>query len=100
MVRLSASKEPLSLPIIVIEEHLRAWLAAIHGVNDVHKQIVPYLHLANLVDFLTDWSISDWDESAADVFMRLRRERVRIGTQDLKIASIAIAVTRFSCRRI
>jgi tRNA(fMet)-specific endonuclease VapC len=90
LARLDAA-EPASLPIIVVEEHLRGWLAEIHRVRDVHKQIVPYLRLAKLVDFLSDWPIVDWNEAAADVFTRLRRAKVRIGTQDLKIASLAIA---------
>jgi tRNA(fMet)-specific endonuclease VapC len=29
-------------------------------------------------------------EQAADVFARLRRQRIRIGSQDLKIAAIAL----------
>jgi tRNA(fMet)-specific endonuclease VapC len=39
---------------------------------------------------LTAWEIIRWGEPAADEFKRLRKLRVRIGTQDLKIASIAI----------
>jgi tRNA(fMet)-specific endonuclease VapC len=32
-----------------------------------------------------------WNEPAANVFSRLRASRVRIGTQDLKIAAMALA---------
>ena len=44
-----------------------------------------------LIDFLGDWIIVEWDEPAAATFRRLRAGRVRIGTQDLKIAATAIA---------
>src|SRR5688500_11060473 len=78
------------VPVIAIEEQFRGWLAEIRRTPNVHRQIVPYLRLAKLVDFLRDWQIVDWLEPAADEFRRLRAQRVRIGTQDLKIASIAL----------
>ncbi|MGI8979300.1 MAG: type II toxin-antitoxin system VapC family toxin [Pirellulaceae bacterium] len=89
--RLRASGEPVALPIVTLEEQFRGWLALIRRVNDVHKQIVPYLRFQNLIAFLRNWEIVGWNEPAADEFKRLRAARVRIGTQDLKIASIALA---------
>jgi tRNA(fMet)-specific endonuclease VapC len=32
-----------------------------------------------------------WDADAADILQRLRRQRIRIGTMDLKIASNVMA---------
>jgi tRNA(fMet)-specific endonuclease VapC len=40
---------------------------------------------------LAEWEIVRWSEPAADEFERLRKQRIRIGTQDLKIAAIALA---------
>lgn len=88
--RIDASGEVAAISIISVEEQLRGWLAQIRGARDVHKQIVPYIRLAKLIDFLRDWNVIDWNEPAADHFTRLRKARVRIGTQDLKIASIAL----------
>ena len=68
-----------------------AGLGAIHRVRSTHKQIVPYLRLTKLIDFFSEWPIVPWNEPAADTFDRMRRLRVRIGTQDLKIAAIALA---------
>ena len=39
---------------------------------------------------LVDWEIAPFEERAADRFALLRRQRIRIGTMDLKIASIAL----------
>jgi tRNA(fMet)-specific endonuclease VapC len=91
MARLESADDELGLPIIVVEEQMRGWLAAIHSSRDVYKQVVPYVRLAKLVDFLGSWTIVLWNEPAADEFTALRRSRIRIGTQDLKIASIALA---------
>lgn len=89
--RLRATNDIVALPLVVVEEQLRGWLAQIHRVADVHKQIVPYLRLQKLIDFVNHWKVIGWNEPAADVFKRMRKGRVRIGTVDLKIASTAIS---------
>jgi tRNA(fMet)-specific endonuclease VapC len=91
LARLETVGQEVALPIVVVEEQLRGWLAAIHRARDVHKQVVPYLRLTKLIDFLMDWPLVPWNDPAADFFSRLRKTRVRIGTQDLKIAAIALA---------
>jgi len=89
--RLELSGEMPAIPIISIEEQLRAWLKQIRRLSDVEKQVFPYDRLVRLLDTLAEWEIARWSETAADEFKRLRKQRVRIGTQDLKIAAIAIA---------
>ncbi len=76
--------------IVSVEEGLRGWLAFINRYQDIHKQIPAYFRLGKLFDFLFDWEILLFDFRAAEEFTRLRRERVRIGTLDLKIGSIAL----------
>jgi tRNA(fMet)-specific endonuclease VapC len=88
--KLERAGDSLAIPIVSAEEQLRGWLAKIHKTRKVHDQIVPYLRLANLIDFLSDWQIIYWNEPAADAFTSLRASRVRIGTQDLKIAAITL----------
>jgi tRNA(fMet)-specific endonuclease VapC len=88
--RLESVRDSLAIPIVSVEEHLRAWLAQIHRARGVHHQVVPYARLAKVVEFLADWRIAHWNEPAADTYTRLRAARIRIGTQDLKIASLAL----------
>jgi tRNA(fMet)-specific endonuclease VapC len=79
------------IPVVSVEEQLRAWLAQVHRHRDVNKQIYPYDRLIRLIETLGEWEIARWSEPAAEEFRRLRKARIRVGTQDLKIASIAIA---------
>lgn len=89
--RLLAIDEPVAIPVIAVEEQLRAWLAQVHRVaRDVHEQISPYDRLVRLLQVLGEWDVSRWTEAAADEFVRLRHERIRIGTQDLKIAALSL----------
>lgn len=90
MSRLAEAPEDCAIPIIVVEEHLRSWLAQIRRTTDVHRQVVPYLRLAKLIAYLLNATIVELNEPAADHFKRLRAARVRIGSQDLKIACIAL----------
>jgi tRNA(fMet)-specific endonuclease VapC len=89
--RLQASGEsPFATPVVSVEEQCRGWLSQINRVHDVHKQILPYERFAKLFSFLRDWQINLFNEAAADEFKRLRKERIRIGTRDLKIACTAL----------
>ena len=69
---------------------MRGWLAGIRRARDVVRQVRPYDQLINLVRFFQAWEILRFDENAAKTFRNLRKQRIRIGTLDLKIASIAL----------
>jgi tRNA(fMet)-specific endonuclease VapC len=75
---------------ITPEEQMRGWLSAIHGEPDVHRQVKYYARLTGLFRFFADWRILPFDDLAADMFQSLRGQRIRIGTMDLKIASIVL----------
>src|SRR5260370_16655832 len=68
---------------------IRGWLAIIHRFRDVHRQLPAYARVGQIFDVLSAWEIVPFDEAAADRFVGLRRQRIRISTMDLKIASIA-----------
>jgi tRNA(fMet)-specific endonuclease VapC len=89
--RLEAADEAIACSIVSVEEMLRGWLAVIHRMNDVRRQLPAYHRLGRIIDVLCEWEIMPFDERAADQFSLLRRRRIRIGTMDLKIASIALA---------
>ena len=89
--RLFASPDPdIVTTAITPEEQMRGWLSAIHGQRDVHRQVTYYERLVGLFRFFADWRILPFDDLAADKFQSLRAQRVRIGTMDLKIASIVL----------
>jgi len=75
---------------VSLEEQLRAWLAAIHRSRKVHDQILYYTRLTGLIEFFSRWKILPFNEPAADRFEALRSQGIRIGTMDLKIASVAL----------
>ena len=69
----------------------RLAVAEIRRHQDLHRQISPYAKLQRQVEAFADWIILPWDADSANLFFRFRREGVRLGSLDLKIACITLA---------
>ena len=89
--RLSAGSEDAVVTAITVEEQMRGWLAEIRRRANPADQIAAYDRLVRQVELFASWVILPWDLAAVEWFRRLRDQRIRVGTQDLKIASIALA---------
>jgi hypothetical protein len=50
-----------------------------------------YASLQQLFRFFATWDVLEWNDAAVDEFDALRRAKIRVGTLDLKIASICRA---------
>ena len=80
-----------ALTIVTVEERLRGWLAELARHHEPHRQISAYRKLEWQAGIFHEWIILPWDETAADMFVNLRQQGIRIGTMDLKIACITLA---------
>lgn len=82
--------EVIGVAIVTVEERMRGWLAVIAKEKSALRQVVGYRELALLFAFYDEFEIVPFDEPAARQFDELRRQKLRIGTRDLKIAAIAL----------
>ena len=89
--KLENANDVIATTIISAEEQFRGWLAQIHRQREPHRQIEAYERLHRRIDFFAAWNVLPWDVASANFFQELHGQRVRIGTMDLKIASIALA---------
>lgn len=89
--RLAKQSQPFGTTIISVEEIMRGWMAAIRRVREPGEQVNAYMKLRRLFQFFAVWHVLDFDPAAAQAFERLRIAKIRAGTMDLKIASIALA---------
>ena len=89
--RLCDEEDDVALTVITVEEQLRGWLAMIHQAKLPEEQIHPYDRLEYLVGFFTLWDIQQFDGLAVGEFKNLKKAKLHIGTQDLKIAAIALS---------
>ncbi len=78
--------------IISYEEQTCGWLAYISRARTLSQQIDAYRKLNHHLDTYRGIEVLEFDEKAATEFQRLRNLGVRVGTMDLKIASIVLAL--------
>jgi len=92
--RMSALGVANSFPtsIISYEEQMRGWISVIASAKAIADQIRMYSRLHAQLRFFSTLTIFDFSEKAAVEFQRLGKLKIRIGTMDLKIASISLAL--------
>jgi tRNA(fMet)-specific endonuclease VapC len=86
---------PVIITAITVEELVQGWLNAVRQAsapNRADRLVWAYVGLRESVQYLNQFQISDWTEDAGKWFANLRGQGVRIGTQDLRIASIALSI--------
>jgi tRNA(fMet)-specific endonuclease VapC len=89
--RMTRHADAVFVPVIVVEETMRGWMAALAKERDALRQVFAYRELGSLFSFFVGFEIVPFDEAAAHQFRQLQSRRVRIGTMDLKIAAIALS---------
>jgi tRNA(fMet)-specific endonuclease VapC len=89
------SKEPVTIAttIITAEEQCRGRLKLTHRADSGIKRIEAYARLRETLFFFRHFSqVLEFSAEAEVQYADLKRQRISIGAQDLKIASIALAV--------
>ncbi|HBJ87293.1 MAG TPA: nucleic acid-binding protein [Verrucomicrobiales bacterium] len=90
--RVDASGDDAALTVVTLEESMRGWLAELNRRSgNPHEQIEVYRRMQASVEVFSKWTMLSWDAESSDLFLKLRRDGVRIGTRDLKIACIVLA---------
>jgi tRNA(fMet)-specific endonuclease VapC len=83
--------QEIAVSIISYEEQMRGWLAEIAATRAVDRQKSKYHELSRMLQYYCGTPILPFDDSAITVFQKLWLQRLRVGTMDLKIASVALA---------
>jgi tRNA(fMet)-specific endonuclease VapC len=76
--------------IVSYEEQCKGWLAMTSRERD-EALIRAYAQLGQNLAIYAGMLVLPYDRRAHTVFLTLQSQRIRIGTQDLKIAAIALA---------
>ena len=77
--------------VITAEEQYGGRLAQIRKAQNPEALILAYDLLTATFSLFAQLEILKYDRSADDYFRQFRQQGIRIGTQDLRIASIALA---------
>jgi tRNA(fMet)-specific endonuclease VapC len=85
----------IALTAVTVEERVQGWMNSIRQASapkQAMKLSWAYKGLRSTVQYLAKFQIVDWTQEASDQFLEMRQQGVRIGTQDLRIASIALSL--------
>ena len=88
---LEAENDVVCTTIVNYEEQMRGWLAYLASAKKVVEQIERYAKLDRLVKLFSRLTLLAFDENAAVRFQSFKKTKIRVGSMDLKIASIALA---------
>jgi tRNA(fMet)-specific endonuclease VapC len=75
--------------IVSYQEQMRGWLAVLNQARTDKRLLAAYAELqAMRIDFCR-LQVLPYDDDAHAIFLELRRQRIRIGTMDMRIAAVA-----------
>jgi tRNA(fMet)-specific endonuclease VapC len=77
--------------VITVEEQYGGRLAQIRKAQNSEALISAYDRLAATFTLFSQLEVLGYDRVADDYFRQFRQQGIRIGTQDLRIASISLA---------
>ncbi len=83
--------DQVATTIISFEEQMRGWMAFIARAKSTNRQLHAYQRLGRHLENYRQIPVLLFDEAANDELLHLRRSRVRLGSMDMKIASIALS---------
>ena len=88
---LATPPQELATTVITVEEQLRGRLERVRRARSDEEVVRAYHNLLATSLYFRTIMIIGFDEQAQTIFRRLRVRGIRIGTQDLRIAAIALS---------
>jgi tRNA(fMet)-specific endonuclease VapC len=92
--RVKANAKNIAVTIVTAEEVIRGRFNVIRQASEpsqTDKLILAYEKLWDTLEDLKNLKILKFDPAACAIYKEFRRQRIRIGTQDLRIAAIVLA---------
>lgn len=84
--------ENLAVTVVTLEEQVRGWLNLIRRESGTERVVEAYSGFANAVRFFNQIEVLPFSQTAYSIYSDLRQKKSRVGTQDLRIASITLSV--------
>ncbi|MEZ4729553.1 MAG: type II toxin-antitoxin system VapC family toxin [Caldilineaceae bacterium] len=88
----AAGRHSLATTIITVEEQISGRFAVIKRASVGEKLIWAYQDLEHTLGYFTTLAVLSFTAGANRQYEALRRQKIRIGTQDLRIAAIVLSI--------
>jgi tRNA(fMet)-specific endonuclease VapC len=87
----STDPNGIAVTIITVEEQMYGRLNRIRRAKSIEDLRLAYFSLNRTLAYFQSICVLDFDSSAADSYQSIISQKIRVGTQDLKIASISLS---------
>ncbi|MCU0491982.1 MAG: type II toxin-antitoxin system VapC family toxin [Chloroflexaceae bacterium] len=81
----------ICISVITVEEQMRGWLAAIRVANTSEARVLAYQRFRMAFEYLSSFTVYDFTTNLDTQVSTFRSQGIRVGTQDLRIATVALA---------
>jgi tRNA(fMet)-specific endonuclease VapC len=81
----------IAITLVTFEEQMYGRLNRIRRATSGDEIISAYASLRKTLNYLTDFELLDFDRDAENYYREFLRPKIRVGTQDLRIAAIALS---------
>lgn len=88
---LNVSSNQVAITVISAEELIRGRLAQIRKATKSQERVSSYYWFVRTLEFLRGFTVVGYSAQAEVRFQSLLNQKIRIGTQDLKIAAIVLS---------
>nr|WP_242048852.1 type II toxin-antitoxin system VapC family toxin [Planktothrix sp. FACHB-1365] len=88
---MATDPDEITVTIITVEEQMKGWLNAIQQSSQSNRLIWGYKGLQDGLKFFQTIQVLDFDQDAYNCYIELVRQKIRIGTRDLRIAATVIS---------
>jgi tRNA(fMet)-specific endonuclease VapC len=85
------NSEKIAVTIITFEEQVRGRFNIIRQAESLDKLVTAYSRLQATLIYFNNINLIPFNQDAVNKYLAFLNQRIRIGTQDLKIAAIAMA---------
>jgi len=86
----TAPPTEVTVSVISVEEMLSGWYTLLRRAKRRDQTVLAYERLASSVEFLATFPVLRFTAAALDRFENLKKARLHVGGQDLRIAAIAL----------
>jgi tRNA(fMet)-specific endonuclease VapC len=80
----------MAVSIITVQEVCDGWAAAINQAKTPARLAATYARLTETIDELRNWSVVSFTVAAIGRYSLLKQQKLNVGGNDLRIASIAL----------
>ncbi|MEM8501531.1 MAG: type II toxin-antitoxin system VapC family toxin [Cyanobacteria bacterium P01_D01_bin.1] len=82
--------DQIAITVVSAEELIRGRLAQLRKATTSQERVYSYYWFTKTLEFLSNFTVLSYDAQAEAQFQSLLVQKIRIGTQDLKIAAITL----------